>query len=705
MKLSVLSCATLSALLAAPAAFSQDLFTLSLEELMNTEVTTASLVKESLQKTPVPVTVITESMIAQASASTIKDLLVLYVPNFTHVEDQNEQNIAARGIFTSSQQKILFLIDGHRLNSRSYSMASPDHSMSLDKIKQIEVLRGPSSSLYGNVALTATVNIILKTPHELAGNSVKVATGNVQQKQVSITAGHEVAGVSTLLWGQYYQAKGQSLAVSPENDYARSPINDGYARIGAYDDKPSLDLGAKAKYGNFSLLANYRQAHYIEPYSGAGLTGEAYNYDKIKLFNDVGPGFGYQAWHLNTQYQGMLNNVNWHIEAYYDNNKTESVAVVSPYNNTAVAPSWQERSYGTLLHVSGTLDKLDYLLGAQIDHMQVYNSSLYQFDGENWLPQYFTSENNVTTHHVLEPGSENISSAFAQLKYTLSPNWLINLGARYDHKRRHTTANVKDFSPRLALIYQAQDGVNMKLSYATSFVDATYWNRYSKLPSFRGTQNLQPEKLSSWQFSPSLNLLENNLYVAGNIYYNRFEDVIYRDNQANSSQPNYSNAGKLESWGLEAEARYHFQPFTLHATAGYQAVIEAERYQITGSKVNNVPSVSANLLVDWQLDDAQNISAALRYIGKQESPIMLQLGGDTVSDPYPNEGVDYYAPDHQINAAWLIDMKYRLKLSPHWHSNVNVKNLLDKQHQQGGSTVHPYQQLGRVASVELVYTW
>ena len=65
----------------------------------------------------------------------------------THVEDQNEQNIAVRGVFTSSQQKILFLIDGHRLNSRSYSMTFPDYAISLDKIKQIEVLRGPSSSI------------------------------------------------------------------------------------------------------------------------------------------------------------------------------------------------------------------------------------------------------------------------------------------------------------------------------------------------------------------------------------------------------------------------------------------------------------------------------------------------------------------------------------------------------------------------------
>lgn len=696
---------TLGALCVSPAVFAQDLFTLSLEELMNTEVTTASLVKESLQQTPVPVTVITESMIAQASASTIKELLTLYVPNFTHVEDQNEQNIAARGIFTSSQQKILFLIDGHRLNSRSYSMASADHSISLDKIKQIEVLRGPSSSLYGNVALTATVNIILKSPNELSHNIAKVATGSLKQKQISITGTTEIADVKALIWGHYYEAEGETQKIAPENDYAIAPINDGYARIGAYQDKPSLDFGIKAKYDDLAVFANYRQAHYVEPFSGAGLTGEAYNYNRIGTFNGVGAGLGYQTWHLNSQYQFANNDINWHLEAYYDNNQIESIAVLAPANDLALAPSWQEHSYGTLIHASGKIANIDYLVGAQLDHMKVTDSALYLYNGNNWLPQTFSLPNGQTTYSVLESGSENIASAFAQLKYTISTNWLVNVGARYDHKRRHTTANVKDFSPRVALIYQSSDGINMKLSYASSFVDATYWNRYSKLPSFRGTQNLQPETLSSWQFTPSITLLQNNLYLAGNIYYNRFEDVIYRDNQADNTQPNYSNAGQLESWGLEAEARYHAHPLTLHATIGYQGVIEAERYQVTGSKVNNVPSLTANLLVDWQLSDAQNIAATVRYIGQQESPIALQLNGQPIADPYPNQGVQYYSPNHQVAATWLLDIKYRLQLSEKWNANLSIKNLLDKAYQQGGSTVHPYPQLGRVASLELLYKW
>lgn len=67
-----------------------DLFDLSLEQLINVEVSSASLTKESLSEAPVPVTVITANMIKQAGARNIKDVLLAYVPNMTHVEDQNE---------------------------------------------------------------------------------------------------------------------------------------------------------------------------------------------------------------------------------------------------------------------------------------------------------------------------------------------------------------------------------------------------------------------------------------------------------------------------------------------------------------------------------------------------------------------------------------------------------------------------------------
>ena len=84
--------------------FSQDinLMEMSLEELLNIKVESASKLKEPLEETPVPVTIITRDMIVNSGAKNLKDLLVLYVPGFTFSQDHNEVNVAVRGVYASS---------------------------------------------------------------------------------------------------------------------------------------------------------------------------------------------------------------------------------------------------------------------------------------------------------------------------------------------------------------------------------------------------------------------------------------------------------------------------------------------------------------------------------------------------------------------------------------------------------------------------
>ena len=140
-------------------------------------ITTASQQAESIEEAPVPVTLITEEMIRNVGARTLKEALVAFVPGMTDVAANEEMNVAMRGIYSSGQEKILIMLDGHRLNSYSTNTASPDFSISLEKVKQIEVLRGPASSLYGGVALTGVVNVITKEGSDVDGLMAKVAGG------------------------------------------------------------------------------------------------------------------------------------------------------------------------------------------------------------------------------------------------------------------------------------------------------------------------------------------------------------------------------------------------------------------------------------------------------------------------------------------------------------------------------------------------
>lgn len=115
-------------------------------------ITTASRQAETLEEAPVPVTLITDEMIRHSGAQTLQEVLCLFVPGMTMAEGM-ETNIAMHGVYSLTQDKILFMVDGHRLNSSSTNAEAPDFRSNLDKIKQIEVLRGPASSLYGNVEI------------------------------------------------------------------------------------------------------------------------------------------------------------------------------------------------------------------------------------------------------------------------------------------------------------------------------------------------------------------------------------------------------------------------------------------------------------------------------------------------------------------------------------------------------------------------
>ena len=174
-----------------------------------TTITTASQEAESIEETPVPVTVITEDMIHRTGVRTIKEALITFVPGMTDVASNEEMNVAMRGIYSSGQEKILIMLNGHRLNSYSTNIATPDFSMSLEKVKQIEVLRGPSSSIYGGVALTGVVNIITKDGLDVEGLKVKGTIGNYGQLQGDLLFGKNYMGLDVLVWGSIYNSTGE----------------------------------------------------------------------------------------------------------------------------------------------------------------------------------------------------------------------------------------------------------------------------------------------------------------------------------------------------------------------------------------------------------------------------------------------------------------------------------------------------------------
>ena len=268
-------------------------------------ITTASSHAETLEEVPVPVTLITEDMIKDCGARTLKELLVTYVPNITSVESNEETIFSMRGVYSAGQENVLILLDGHRLNSYSTNVASPDFSMSLDKVKQIEILRGPASSLYGGVAYTGVVNIITKTGGDVNSFIAKGGIGNYGQLKGDFLFGSRYLDMDVFAWGSIYNSTGQKIHYGVnEQPNALFPL-DGDVYIGGFNKRPSYDIGAKLSWRGLQILFSSRFSKMQSPYTMSVMFAP-YNYDNYRTFNGHAPGYAISSQHGELSYTRSL---------------------------------------------------------------------------------------------------------------------------------------------------------------------------------------------------------------------------------------------------------------------------------------------------------------------------------------------------------------------------------------------------------------
>ncbi|MEK7705739.1 MAG: TonB-dependent receptor [Myxococcota bacterium] len=698
-----LAAAPVAAVAADDPAEVSDFSGLDFDALLNPRVVSASQQVEPLSETPVPVTVVTSEMIRAIGARNLQDILLTWVPGMTLVADHNEMNVAMHGVYASSQQKILVLVDGHRLNSRAYAMANPDFGINVDwtKVKQIEVLRGPGSSLYGNIALTAVINIVTVDGGEIEGATVRLGAGNYGQRGLNLAYGKRFGEKSDLvIWGALFRADGEVRTIPAERDYAAVP-SEHEAILGGVKKPASYDVGLRHRQGPLTLFGDLRFGKVVEPFTSAGaVTGEGYTYENVRTLGTNGPGLGSRSYHVEAKYAEPLGaGIEVEATGYYDKNDLEAVLVSDPVLQKAIYLTWNDDAAGAVLlgrysYDLGAFSRGNLSVGAQVDRMRLIDSALPSMTGGDW-----TGFADTKATRVLARGSETIYSAFAQLKHHLGDTLLLNLGARYDDKDRFMGPNVRAVSPRLALVYAPFEALDVKLSYAESFVDAPYWYRYNSLASYRGARDLTPEHLRSLQLTPTVTLLGGLVRNTLNLYYNHLYDFVFRNNAALPSEPIYQNAGKLTSVGAEEEISLTLSRLHVSANATYQYALDANAsFGARGGDVYNVPRLVGNLVVQVaplpSIADDLWVTASVRYIGEQHSPIAI-----TFKDGAGNVVNSYNDPDHTVAAHALVNLGVRSSLGFVGMRDVAVDatayNLLDERYQQGGSTVHPYPQPGR----------
>ncbi len=159
-----------------------DLTSLSLEDLMNVNVTSVSKKPQKLIDAASAIYVITQEDIRRSGATNIPDAL-RRVPGIqvAHI-NANTWAITSRGLNSFLSNKLLVLIDGRTVYTPLFSGVYWDvQDTLLEDIDRIEVIRGPGASLWGDNAVNGVINIITKQARETQGGLLSAGYGNEQQ--------------------------------------------------------------------------------------------------------------------------------------------------------------------------------------------------------------------------------------------------------------------------------------------------------------------------------------------------------------------------------------------------------------------------------------------------------------------------------------------------------------------------------------------
>jgi iron complex outermembrane recepter protein len=198
------------------AAQQRDLVDLSLQDLMNVEITSVSFKPQPLSRTAAAVYVITTTDIERSGATTLPDLLRM-VPGFNVAQiSATAWSVTSRGFGGLYANKLLVLIDGRSVYSEvsggvNWGMQFPP----LYLVKQIEVIRGPGGSMWGANAVNGVINIITKSADDLQGTAVTAHSGRYEPGIIDVSNGGAIAGrVRYVASGRYFQRRSPALTGS-----------------------------------------------------------------------------------------------------------------------------------------------------------------------------------------------------------------------------------------------------------------------------------------------------------------------------------------------------------------------------------------------------------------------------------------------------------------------------------------------------------
>jgi len=629
----------------------EQLLLLSMEDLLSLKIKISTNTDQTLSKAPSVVSVITAEDIRATGATNLREILQsvpgIYVrSNLFGFRPQ----VTFRG---AAAAHTLLMVDGAPMRDLVWTSGIFSRGLPTSMIDRIEIIRGPGSALFGSDASAGVINVITK------------AAGRIEQSE----AGLRVGSFDTQsVWGQHKATwNGFDIGVTADLSHTDGynpfiPVDGQTAKDDAFGTQVSYAPG-NARYGwngqdfrfsaskdNWRLLAGYAGHSDLEiGLTGAGVLdpltqGRDSRTDIALFYNNEAfePDWGVNAelryYHLDyTSGDGFQERPPGYVNAtgtYPDGLINQMRSAERGFSFEASGLYSGIKQHAIRLGGGYSLKDL-YRVEQFINFGTGPNGSPLPAGG----PLVDVSD---TPYAFAPEKARRISHLFVQDIWTLSQDWELTAGARYDH--------YSDFggtlNPRVALVWQSTDRLTTKLMYGQAFRAPSYLELYAQTAANIPNPDLTPERSNTWDLSLTY-AASKELRLGLDLYQFRQTNLIAPD-----ATNQFQNAGDRTSRGVELEMQWQ-------ATKTLRVAGNLTQSKEDDSPFRSVslPERKAYLRMDWKFDPKWNWNIQANWIGERELPL-----GD---------------PRAPLKAFTLMDTTLRYVPHADWEFAASIRNLFD----------------------------
>jgi outer membrane receptor for ferrienterochelin and colicins len=498
-----------------------DIFSISLEELLNIKVSVAEPIgEESIINTPAIVSRYDVKTMEKFGHRTLVDILNS-IPGI-----EVKRNLAGlftilmRGLQDPFNQKVLFLLDGVPYYQFTHSFI-PLSGIPIEGISHVEVIRGPGSVIYGTNASAGVINIVTRK------NNVNRVSFSLGDADYSNVGGHysKSLGDHKQVFMAFEKQNGGQFNSYFDQGFSSSKAGD--VSIGNKAD--SIIGGLTWENTNLSLSAFKVTNTGINTESNVDNTGDVVENSTLihidHTFNLEKSKLKFYADHNN----------------YYHSFEFNNSVAISPGNSVRTTFRENEKNYrlraGTNLNWNFN-ENISLFFGAEYENRSTGNYHSINLS---------TGEPTALLDDVLPESVIYEASLFSQVDYQIGDIRLTG-GLRYTD---HETAGDRT-TAKASIVYKMSPDKSLKFLYSEGFNSPNgIQTGITGLPIVVGNEDLKPESVTTYDLAYSYSK-ENTLFVA-NLYALKVEDGI--DRKLNPSGPGliYDNANEFKRYGIEVD--------------------------------------------------------------------------------------------------------------------------------------------------------